>query len=129
MRDQDSEDTITETGLLETPADLGDIQEMLKEAVASEPALRLLPNFSMGPAGNPDFHRICFAVHCTCGTAGLISVEAAKSKTLSQIKDALPTLKQHLLSRAKQFASMPCSMHKSMRAGGIQASTPGRGES
>ena len=127
LKDQAAKDEPAVTELLRAQADLEEIQDLLKEAVASEPSLRLLPKFGMARAGNPDFHRTYFAVHCTCGTAGLVCIETAKSKTLSQVKDALPSLKQHLLSRAKQFASMPCSMHTSMRAAGIQASMPGSG--
>ena len=125
LKDQSTKDDLAATELLQTPARLEDIQELLKDAVASEPSLRLMPKFAMARAGNPEFHRTYFAIHCTCGTAGLVCIETAKSKTLSQVKDALPSLKQHLLSRAKQFASMPCSMHTSMRSMGIQASKQG----
>lgn len=126
LKDQATKDQFIDTELLQAPAQLEEIQELLKGAVASEPSLRLLPRFAMARAGNPDFHRVYFAIHCTCGTAGLVCVETAKSKTLPQVEVALPSLAQHLLSRAKQFASMPCSMHTSMRSMGIQASTQGR---
>ncbi len=126
LKDQATKDQLADTELLQSPARLEDIQELLKDAVASDPSLRLMPKFAMARAGNPDFHRVYFAIHCTCGTAGLVCVETAKSKTLPQVEEALPSLAQHLLSRAKQFASMPCSMHTSMRSMGIQASTPGR---
>ena len=129
LKDQATNDEFAATELLEAPARLEEIQELLKEAVASEPSLRLLPKFAMARAGNPDFHRTYFAIHCTCGTAGLVCIETANSKTLSQVKDALPSLKQHLMNRAKQFASMPCSMHTSMRSMGIQATMPGNGGS
>ncbi len=122
LKDQSTTDKLAGAELLESPAELEEIQVLLKEAVASEPSLRLLPKFAMARAGNPDFHRVYFAIHCTCGTAGLVCVETAKSKTLPQVENALPTLAQHLLSRARQFASMPCSMHTSMRSMGIQAS-------
>ncbi len=127
LKDQATKDQFTDAEMLQYPARLEEIQELLKEAVASEPSLRLMPKFAMARAGNPDFHRVYFAIHCTCGTAGLVCVETAKSKTLPQVEDALPSLAQHLLSRAKQFASMPCSMHTSMRSMGIQASMPGSG--
>lgn len=127
LKDQAPNGVPAETELLQSPAELEEIRELLKEAVASEPSLRLLPKFGMARAGSPDFHRTYFAIHCTCGTAGLVCIETAKSKTLSQVEDALPSLKQHLLGRAKQFASMPCSMHTSMRSAGIQASKPGSG--
>ena len=129
LEDQDLRDESADVELLEPPAQLEEIQELLKDAVASEPSLRLMPKFAMARAGSPDFHRTYFAIHCTCGTAGLVCIETAKSKTLSQVKVALPSLKQHLLSRAKQFASMPCSMHTSMRSMGIQASMPRSGGS
>ena len=127
LKNQDARDESADIELLEPPAQLEEIQELLKEAVASESSLRLLTKFTMGRAGSPEFHRTYFAIHCTCGTAGLVCIETAKSKTLSQVKRALPSLKQHLLSRAKQFASMPCSMHTSMRSMGIQASMPQSG--
>ena len=125
LKDRPTKGKLADADLLESPAELEEIQALLQEAVASEPSLRLMPRFAMARAGNPEFHRTYFAIHCTCGTAGLVCIETAKSKTLSQVKDALPSLKQHLLSRAKQFASMPCSMHTSMRSMGIQASTQG----
>ena len=115
-------DATTDADAHEPPANLEDIQAMLTEALVSEPTLRLLPKFKMAQSGNPDFHRIYFSVHCTCGTAGLLSVETAKSKTLSEVKDAAPTLKQHLVSRAKQFAGMSCAAHTQMRTAGIKAS-------
>lgn len=125
LKDQATKDQLADTELLQSPARLEEVQGLLKDAVASEPSLRLLPKFDMARAGNPDFHRVYFAIHCTCGTAGLVCVETAKSKTLPQVEVALPSLAQHLLSRAKQFASMPCSMHTSMRSMGIQASKQG----
>ena len=128
LKEQATKDQHIDTKLFDTPAQLEEIQKLLKEAVASEPSLRLLPKFAMARAGNSDFHRVYFAIHCTCGTAGLVCVETAKSKTLPQVENALPSLAQHLLSRAKQFASMPCSMHTSMRSMGIQTSKQGSGE-
>ena len=109
---QDSGGPATEHGQVR----LEQVQRMLAQALADEPALKLLAGFKLGPAGVPDMHRVFFSVRCSCGTAALLSVEVARSKTVAQVEDALPSLAQHLKSRAKQFAGMSCEGHSRMRS-------------
>ena len=111
---QDSGGPATEHGQIR----LEQVQRMLAQALADEPALKLLPGFNMGPVGVADMHRVFFSVRCDCGTAALLSVEVATSKTVAQVEDALPSLGQHLKSKAKQFVSMSCEGHSRMRSMG-----------
>ena len=97
---------------------LEQVHDMLKGAVVDVPALTLLKGFKLDFSGNQGFHKVFFSARCSCGTAALISVEVAKSKTLAQLERALPGLEQHLRSKARQFSGMSCEMHARMRKGG-----------
>ena len=94
-----------------------EIQELLREKVASESDLTLLRGFKQDFSGTADFHKVFFSISCRCGTAALLSVEVAKSKSLSQVEAVLPSLVKHLKSKGKQFSSMSCEMHARMRGG------------
>ena len=102
---------------LETPAPLDEIQDLLRDAMAADEGIRLLKGFKMDFSGNQDFHKVFFSVRCTCGTAAILSVEVAKTKTLSQVRDAVPSLVGGLKTKSQQFAAMPCEMHARMRSG------------
>ena len=83
--------------------------------------------FKSALAGNPNFHKVYFSARCDCGTAALLSVEVASSKTLSQVKEVLPNLTEHLKGKVEQFQAMSCEMHATMRTGIRGASKPGTG--
>ena len=97
---------------------LEEIQELFREEVAGESALTLLRGFKHDFSGNTDFHKVFFSIRCQCGTAALLSVEVAKSKSLSQVIAVLPSLVKHLKSKGKQFSGMSCETHARMRGGG-----------
>ena len=103
---------------MEGPVDLSQIHGLFKSALAGESQLSLLRGFKLDFSGNPDFHKIFFSARCECGTAALLSVEVARSKTLSQVQVVLPSLMGHLKGKVDQFRSMSCEMHSKMRTGG-----------
>ena len=105
-------------------AGLEEIQNLLREAVADEPALTILKGFKLDFSANKDFHKVFFSVRCECGTAALLSVEVARSKTLSQVSEALPELARRLKAKSRQFAGMSCDMHTRMRIGGATQAAP-----
>ena len=112
----------------EPPVSLQEIQDVLREATTGEAGLTLLKGFKLNFSGNQDFHKVFFSVRCDCGTAALLTIEVAKSKTFSQFKDAVPGLVDHLQSKAGQFTRMTCEMHESMRTGARAPGRPGRPE-
>ncbi len=102
----------------DTYVSLEEVQNLFREAVDGDLPLTLLGGFKLDFSGNQNFHKVFFSVRCDCGTAALLSVEVGKSKTLSQLKEALPGLVQHLKIKAEQFTNMSCEMHTLMRGGG-----------
>ena len=105
----------------ETAVNVEGVHGLFLEAISDEERLILLKGFRFGSHDNPEFHKVFFSVGCNCGTSALISIEVLRSKTLSQLKEALPDLINHLRSRVAQFTAMNCDMHASMRTGGIGA--------
>ena len=103
----------------EPAATVAEIQDLLREAIPEELNLRLLKGFKMDLSANPDFHKVFVSAHCDCGTAALLSLEVDRSKTRTQVQEALPTLVRHLKNKAQQFAGMSCQMHARMRQGGM----------
>ena len=108
------------------PASLAQVHDLFKAALADEPRLRLLRGFKLGFSGNSDFHKVYFSASCDCGTAALLSVEVAHSKSLPQVEEALPELTEHLKGKVAQFQAMSCEMHSMMRTG-TRPSKPGMG--
>jgi len=106
---------------------LTQVHDLFKSALSGEPRLNLLRGFKLDFSGNPDFHKVYFSARCDCGTAALLSVEVARSKTLSQVKEVLPDLTEHLKGKVEQFQAMSCEMHATMRTGIRGASKPGTG--
>ena len=102
---------------VDAPVTLEQVHELFQGAVPDEPALTLLKGFKLDFSGNRDFHKVFFSARCHCGTVALLTVEVAKSKTLPQTEQALPSLVQHLRNKAQTFRSMSCEMHTRMRAG------------
>ena len=76
-----------------------------------------MKGFKLDFSGNQDFHKVYFSVKCQCGTAALISVEVSASKTQPEVLDAMPSLVDHVQTKANQFSAMPCQMHQQMRTG------------
>ena len=109
------------------PVTLTQVHDLFKSALAGEPRLNLLRGFKLDFSGNPNFHKVYFSARCDCGTAALLSVEVASSKTLSQVKEVLPNLTEHLKGKVEQFQAMSCEMHATMRTGIRGASKPGTG--
>ena len=105
-------------------AGLEEIQNLLREAVTDEPALAILKGFKLDFSANKDFHKVFFSIRCECGTAALLSVEVARSKTLPQVREALPELVRRLKAKSRQFAGMSCDMHTRMRIGGATQEAP-----
>ena len=101
------------------PPTLQQIHALFEAAVTYDSALTLLKGFKVDFSGNPDFHKVYLAVRCTCGTAGLLSVEVAMDKTLAEVEDAMPSLLENLRVKQRMFTSMSCDMHARMRQGGL----------
>ena len=109
------------------PATPAQVHDLFKGALAEEPRLRLLRGFKLDFSGNSDFHKVYFSTKCDCGTAALLSVEVARSKSLPQVKEVLPDLTEHLKGKVAQFQAMSCEMHSMMRTGKRGAAKPGMG--
>ena len=109
---------LAQGAVTETPVSLQEFHNLFRDVMADESKLTLLKGFKLDFSGNQDFHKVFFSVRCNCGTAALLSVEMAKSKTLSQTKHALPGLVEHLKSKVRQFNRMSCETHQRMRTGG-----------
>lgn len=102
-----------------TAATLEQIHGLFQAAVADDTDLTLLKGFKVDFSGNPDFHKVYLAVRCTCGTAGLLSVEVAMEKTLAEVETAMPSLLENLQLKRRAFSNMSCEMHTRMRQGGL----------
>ena len=113
----------------EGAASLAQVHDLFKNALADEPRLNLLRGFKLDFSGNPDFHKVYFSARCRCGTAALLSVEVARSKTLHQVEEVLPSLTEHLKGKVEQFEEMSCEMHSKMRTGKRGPANPGTGAS
>ena len=96
---------------------LAQVHDLFKNALSGEPRLNLLRGFKLDFSGNSDFHKVYFSARCDCGTAALLSVEVARSKSVSQVKEVLPDLTEHLKGKVEQFQAMSCEMHATMRTG------------
>lgn len=101
-----------------SPVSLDEVQALFGEAIAAEPAITLLRGFKLDLSGNQNFHKVFFSVRCDCGTAALLSVEADRSKSLPQMKEALPGLVGHLKTKALRFLEMSCETHTQLRTRG-----------
>ena len=100
-------------------ASLEQIYGLFQAAVADDIGLTLLKGFKIDFSGNPDFHKVYLAVRCQCGTAGLLSVEVSKEKTLPEVKAAMPSLLENLQVKRRAFTNMSCEMHTRMSQGGL----------
>ncbi len=102
----------------EEPATPAEIRGLLQEALSEEGDLTPLEGFKMELSATADFHKFFFATHCSCKTVGLLSIEVARSKTMADVKRALPQLAERLRGQARAFRAMPCEVHTRMRLGG-----------
>ena len=94
-----------------------EIGRLLLEALPSNTDLTPLRGFKMGISANTKMHKLFFSIKCTCGTAGVLSIEVAQTKTTEEITAALPLLAERLEAQAQAFRSMPCEIHTQMRQG------------
>ncbi|MCE2403674.1 MAG: hypothetical protein J4F43_00760 [Dehalococcoidia bacterium] len=113
-------------GYPDGPANLAQVHDLFKGALAGEPRLKMLRGFKLDFSGNSDFHKVYFSARCDCGTAALLSVEVDRAKSLLQVEEALPELTDHLKGKVGQFQAMSCEMHSMMRTGNREAK-PGMG--
>ena len=118
------EKDVNQGQLLGDPVSLEGVRELFRKSIDGEPNLTLLKGFKLNFSGNRDFHKVFFSSRCECGTAALLSVEVAKSKTRTEVEENLPTLRDHLMSKVQKFNSMPCEMHQKMRMGGGPKADP-----
>ncbi len=99
-------------------ATLAQIRGLFREALAEEKEFAPLEGFKLNLSGTPDFHKLFFATRCSCKTVGLLSIEVARSKTLDEVKRAMPELVKRLGAQARAFRAMPCEVYTRMRLGG-----------
>ena len=100
----------------EVPGD-AELQELVVSALPSELNLAPIEGFKMNLSANSGFRKVFFARHCDCGTAALLSVEVEQTKTIADIRRALPSLVDTLGRKSKVFDQMGCEGHRAMRMG------------
>ena len=93
------------------------LRQLILEALGEETQLRSLTGFKLDFSANPGFRKIFFSASCKCGTASLLSVEIAESKTDEEIHYAIPSLVERLQRQERSFFSMTCDMHSMMQRG------------
>ena len=106
------------------PATLAEIWRLFREALAEETDLAPLENMKLNLSGVSGFHKLYFAIRCSCRTAGMLSIEVAHSKTLEDVKLVMPQMVERLRGQARAFRAMPCEMHARMRLSGMQPTNP-----
>ena len=102
--------------MAEVPGD-AELLQLVVSALPSELDLAPIEGFKMDLSANPGFRKVFFARHCDCGTAALLSVEVEQTKTIDDIKRALPSLVDTLGRKSKAFEQMGCESHRAMRMG------------
>ena len=115
-----SHDDPTVSARMAQPATLAEIWGLFREALAEEAGFTALKDLKLNLSGVSGFHKLYFAIRCSCRTAGMLSIEVAHSKTLKDVKLVLPQMVERLHSQARAFRAMPCEMHARMRLGGVQ---------
>ena len=90
---------------------------MIVSALPSELHLAPIEGFKMDLSANSGFRKVFFARRCDCGTAALLSVEVEQTKTIADIRRALPSLVETLGRKSKAFDEMGCEGHRAMRLG------------
>lgn len=105
-------------------ATLAEIWGLFREALAEETDFTPLEELKLNLSGASGFHKLYFAIRCSCRTAGMLSIEVAHSKTLAEVKRVLPQMVERLRGQARAFRAMPCEIHARMRLGGVQPTNP-----
>ena len=100
----------------EIPGD-ADLLQLVVSALPSDLNLAPIDGFKMDLSANSGFRKVFFARHCDCGTAALLSVEVEPTKTIEDIRRALPSLVDTLGRKSKAFDQMGCEGHRAMRIG------------
>ena len=116
--------TSSASGRVVQAATKDEIWGLFSEPLADVRDLVPLQNLRFNLSGVPGFHKLYFAIRCSCSTVGMLSVEVAHSKTLDDVKSAMPQMMERLRGQAKAFRAMPCEMHARMRLGGVQPTAP-----
>ena len=106
------------------PATLAEIWGLFHEALAEEAGFTALKDLKLNLSGVSGFHKLYFAIRCSCRTAGMLSIEVAHSKTLEEVKLVMPQMVERLRGQARAFRAMPCEMHARMRLGGVRPASP-----
>ena len=106
------------------PATLPEIRGLFRKALAEEAGFTALKDLKLNLSGVSGFHKLYFAIRCSCRTAGMLSIEVAHSKTLEDVKLAMPQMVERLRGQARAFRAMPCEMHARMRLGGVRPPSP-----
>src|SRR3990172_2479438 len=75
-----------------------------------------LGRFNPDPKGTSGSVKVYFGARCTCTTVAVLSVEASRSKTQSEVESVLPLLIGKLLTQRDMFLRMPCSTHRRLRS-------------
>ncbi len=95
------------------------IEQLGAELVRQDPVLgrEFVPlgrmsQVARGPDGST---KVFFGVRCECGTAAIVSFEAAMDKTKDQVLEVLPQSGRKLFEQRNAFVSMPCSAHERLR--------------
>ncbi len=115
-----SHDDPTSSAQAAHPATLAEIWGLFREALAEETGFTALKELKLNLSGVSGFHKLYFAIRCSCRTAGMLSIEVAHSKTLEEVKLVMPQMVERLRGQARAFRAMPCEMHARMRLGGVQ---------
>lgn len=108
----------------EEPATPAEIWVMLQEALHEKLDPTPMKGFKLDLSATAGFHKFFFATRCSCKTVSLVSIEVARSKTLADVRKALPQLAGRLRGQVRAFRAMPCELHTRMRLGRKMAVQP-----
>ena len=93
------------------------IQTLISNSLPQDSALTPLKGLKIDLSANLGFRKFFYTARCACGTAALVSVEVARSKSIVDIEQALPELARKLGEQASAFYAMSCATHEHMRMG------------
>ena len=93
------------------------LRTLIAQALPEDIGLTPLKGLKIDISANPGFRKVFFSARCDCGTAGLLSVEVAREKTIDEVEQALPSLVARLEGQARSFYGMDCELHRRMRLG------------
>jgi hypothetical protein len=91
------------------------LMEAVLAALPAGHGLSPLPRLDTGPASRIGVVKAYFGDRCRCGTAAVLSVEAAASKTRAETLAAMAALVEKLVLQRDAFRKMPCAAHLRLR--------------